>query len=79
MFFAYVIISKDASPTIFIEKKRIDSNPQVKEYLEKFEIKDYESILGEIRAASAAGKAIWVSPMSSYAVYDAVSNKVTVF
>lgn len=78
VFFAYIIIPKEnmTFPTLYIERNRIDSNPAVKEYLKDFLIKDYESILGDIRTASDAGKRIWVSPSSSFSIYEAVSMKV---
>ncbi len=38
-------------------------------------IKEYKEIFDEISKDSANSK-IWISPLSSYAIYNSVSNKV---
>ena len=40
-----------------------------------FQVKNYDSFLGDVRTKTNAlptGRKVWVSPMSSYAVYEAL-------
>lgn len=72
-FFAYVIVTNDLH-TLYIDLSRVDAH--LREYLNPIQIKDYSAVNSDIQAASESGKKIWVSPMSSYSIYDSVKNKV---
>jgi hypothetical protein len=73
-FFAYVIVTNDNKHTLYIDQSRLDTH--LREYLDPIQIKDYSAVNSDIQAASESGKKIWVSPMSSYSIYDSVKNKV---
>ena len=62
--------------SLYINPKRITD--QLKTYLAGVQIKDYQSIFEDVSTFSK-NKIIWVSPMSSYAIYQAVVNKVCKF
>jgi hypothetical protein len=75
MFYAYAIIMKTGDTHyLYVSPNRITE--KLRDYLKNIEIKDYNSITNDIAEFSADNKIIWVSPMSSYAIYDAVKNKV---
>lgn len=74
MFFAYVIINaKSNQNSLFIDRGRLDTN--LLTYLLGIRITDYEDITGELEQLSQQNFKIWVSPFSSYAIYNAVTNK----
>ena len=73
MFFAYAIVSVDGNHRLYIDPSRIDANLTI--HLSGITIRPYETILADITSFSNSGKKIWVSPMSSYAVLNAVTNK----
>lgn len=78
MFFAYAIIHKDSDVhDMFINKTRI--TPQLDTYLNKTNFFDYETITDEITKYSNMDKKIWISPMSSFAIYNAVTKPVMFF
>ena len=60
--------------SLFIEHGRLDT--KLEEYLLGIRIKNYEDITGELEILSKDNLKIWVSPFSSYAIYNAVTNKV---
>jgi hypothetical protein len=60
--------------SLFIDKGRLDTKLQ--EYLLGIRLKYYEEITGELEMLSKDDLKIWVSPFSSYAIYNAVTNKV---
>jgi hypothetical protein len=61
---------------LYIDKKRIEDNSVLKQHLDGIKIEEYGKIFNDLGTLSNFYK-IWVSPMSSYAVYNAVTNKVT--
>lgn len=73
-FFAYAIITKNGPHTLYIEPSRITD--ELRRFLNGVQIKEYASVESDIRDSSTAGLIVWVSPMSSYAIYNAVTNKV---
>jgi hypothetical protein len=75
MVFAYAIISREGDTHyLYTDKSRIV--PAIADHLSGLDIRDYTSITDDITTFSTEGKKLWVSPMSSYAIYNAVSNKV---
>ena len=60
--------------SLFIDRGRLDTN--LLTYLLGIRITDYEDITGELEELSQQNFKIWVSPFSSYAIYNAVTNKV---
>ena len=75
MVFAYAIINQEGnSHRFYISPNRIDST--IANHLSGLEFKDYSKITDDITTFSNEGKKIWISPMSSFAIYNAVSNKV---
>jgi hypothetical protein len=58
---------------IYIDPTRITD--QLKTHLTGIQIKDYQSVFEDVTIFSRTKK-VWVSPMSSYAIYKAVENKV---
>lgn len=75
-FFAYVIVRNNSMHTLFIDQSRLTD--ALRKHLAGFYFKDYTAIEDDITAASGSS-VVWVSPMSSYAIYNAVSNKVPPF
>jgi Xaa-Pro aminopeptidase len=73
MFFAYAIVSNDGNHTIYIDPGRMTDN--LTRHLNGVQIKDYNQITNDISQFSTKNKKIWISPMSSYAIYNAVTNK----
>ena len=75
MVFAYAIIHKEsnAQHEFYIDMERVDQ--KLRDHLNGAEIRDYTSITNDIRDYSEIGKKIWISPMSSYAIYGSVTNK----
>lgn len=73
MFFAYAIVNTDGNHTLYIDPSRI--NDALSKHLTGIKIRPYDTILADITQLSNSGKKIWVSPMSSYAVLNAVTNK----
>lgn len=65
----YVFFSR-----VYIDKKRILDHENLKSHLNGIKIADYDQIYSDLGSLSNSYK-IWVSPMSSYAIYNAVSNK----
>ena len=49
---------------------------QLKTYLTGIKIKNYEDITTDLKQYSDLKMKIWVSPHSSYAIYNAVTDKV---
>lgn len=76
-FFAYVIVRNNSLHTLYIDQTRLTD--ALRNHLAGFQFKDYTAIESDITAASGSGSVVWVSPMSSYAIYNAVSNKVPSF
>ncbi|RNA02064.1 Xaa-Pro aminopeptidase [Brachionus plicatilis] len=72
MLFAYAIVS-NSTQELYIDQNRIKDS--IKRHLDGVLMKDYDQIIDEIKNYSSNEFKIWISPMSSYAVYDAVSNK----
>lgn len=79
MFFAYAIVNvNDAeSHQLFISETRQNFD-KTKEYLNaaKIEIKRYDSILDEIKRYNNRNDTIWISPESSFYIYNSVVDKV---
>lgn len=75
-FFAYAIVRKNGPHTMYIEANRLKA--ELIQHLNGVQIKDYTAVESDIKAASDSGSIVWVSPMSSYAIYNAVSNKVSI-
>lgn len=73
-FFAYAIVSANGPHTLYIDLNRL--NDELREHLNGIQFKEYTSVESDIQAASEAGRTVWVSPMSSYSIYNAVTNKV---
>lgn len=75
MVFAYAIIHKEdnAKHEFYIDMERVDQ--KLRDHLNGAEIRDYTSITNDIKAYSDIGKKIWISPMSSYAIYGSVTDK----
>lgn len=71
MFFAYAIVSK-TNVELYIDQNRLTN---LTEHLNGVDTKDYNQIEEMIRNYSRNGLKIWVSPMSSYSIYNAVLNK----
>lgn len=77
MFFAYLIVdAKSGEHRLFIDSARL--NADLRSYLLGIKIQNYEDITGQIESLSRQNYKIWVSPFSSYAIYNAVTNKVIV-
>lgn len=60
--------------SLFINNSRL--NDDIKQHLNGVIFHEYDQILKVITSLSESGKKVWISPMSSYAVYNAVVNKV---
>lgn len=73
MFFAYAIVSDDGNHVLYIDPSRITNN--IKIHLNGIKINDYNQVFNDISQFSSQNKTIWISPMSSYAIYNAVTNK----
>lgn len=75
MVFAYAIINRDGNTHhLYIDRTRLTTT--IEEHLKGLDFRDYTSITQDITTFSNQGKRIWISPMSSFAIYDAVTNKV---
>jgi Xaa-Pro aminopeptidase len=79
MFFGYALISGNQdNHRIYIEPERNTSS--LTEYLKDGDvavtIKNYQDVFKDLRQESADGKKIWASPLSSYAIYNSITNKV---
>lgn len=76
MFFSYAIISSntDEPHQFFINQTRSNFE-QIRSYLSiaNVEIKDYDAIRSGIKSRNDI---VWISPESSYYIYNAVDNKV---
>lgn len=58
---------------MYIDQTRITDS--VRQHLAGIQFSDYDKITIELKQLSDAGKTIWVSPQSSYGIYEVV-NKV---
>ena len=77
MFFAYAIIDTD-STSLYINSTR-PKFQEIASYLKGINVRPYEAIIGDISLVSSGNNTIWISPASSYYIYNAVTNKVTIF
>lgn len=75
MFIAYAIVS-NTSVELFINQTRLTE--PIKKHLDGVIDKDYDQIIDAIKNYSAKEFKIWISPMSSYAIYSAVRNETLV-
>jgi hypothetical protein len=75
MFFAYAIISGVGNNHILYTNTNRPNFQQISEYLRDIKIKQYQEITTDLSLLSAKNTTIWVSPLSSYAIYNAVVNK----
>lgn len=73
MFFAYAIVSK-TNVQLFIDQNRLKDD-ELQNHLDGVDFKDYNQIEEMIKNYSDNGQKIWISPMSSYSIYNAVLNK----
>lgn len=78
MVFAYAIISRSGNPNyMYIDLARVTEDLQ--NHLNGVEMRQYTNVMADIKTFSDEGKTIWISPMSSFAIYNSVSNKVCIF
>lgn len=76
MFISYAIIHNDSEThELFLDANRTNDN--MLQHLVNVEIREYSTVRERIKLYSDEGKKIWISPISSYAIYGAVSNKVS--
>jgi hypothetical protein len=59
---------------MYINEVRITDDLKV--HLDNTVIRPYEKITDDIRQFTSQNKKIWVSPMSSFAIFNAVTNQV---
>ncbi len=79
MFFGYALIDGiNNDHRLYIESDKVNS--ELRQYLNssqyQVKIKEYQEIFNDLNEESNAGKKIWISSMSSYAIYDSIKNKV---
>lgn len=78
MFFGYAIIDGNGDNNrLFIDTERMDE--RLKEYLKdgngEVSLKEYSTIFNAVQQDANDNKKMWVSPLSSYAIYSAIPNK----
>ena len=61
---------------LYLNQQRLTN--QLKQHLTGIHFRDYELITTEVKSLSEADMKIWVSPSSSYAIYNSVSKKVRI-
>jgi Xaa-Pro aminopeptidase len=79
MFFGYALIDANQNDhRLYLELSR--QTDSLKEYLNSsgvaIAVKDYQTIFNDLSQISGDGKKIWASPLSSYAIYNSITNKV---
>jgi hypothetical protein len=52
---------------------------KIREFLNTIEILEYNSIVDGIKEYVDSGSKIWISPESSYYIYNSITNKVFFF
>lgn len=76
MFFSYAIIShNDNDLRLYVNSSRNNFTLVEEKHLKGITIKDYESIIDDLTDLSKSTLKIWISPSSSYTMYNAISNK----
>jgi hypothetical protein len=75
MFFAYAIISGVGNNHILYTNTNRPNFQQISEHLRDIKIEQYQAITADLSLLSSQNTTIWVSPLSSYAIYNAVVNK----
>lgn len=77
MFFAYALVGID-SASLYINSTR-PGFEDIAGYLKDVRIEPYEKIIDDVSLVSSGSNKIWISPSSSYYIYNAVTNKVTFY
>ena len=78
MFFGYAIIDANTdSHRLFIDTARItdDLRKYLKDGNAEIILEEYQTVFSEVKQEADNNRKIWISPLSSYAVYNSVSNK----
>jgi hypothetical protein len=59
---------------LYIDQSRLDQ--RLRQHLNGIEFRDYDKITDDIKEFNIQQKKIWISPFSSYAIYNAAQDKV---
>lgn len=81
MFFGYALIDAvQNNHRLYIEEDKVTDS--LKEYLTNGDvavaIKKYQEVFQDLTQESSSGKKIWCSALSSYAIYNSITDKVIV-